>query len=44
MPGNEESVISFLVQSLQNEKPLNLPIIGFLKEVSMPIKEDKKNS
>ena len=42
MPGNEESVISFLVQSLQNEKPLNLPIIGFLKEVSMPIKEDKK--
>ena len=42
MPGNEDIVISFLVQSLQNKESLHLPTIGDLKEVSMPIKEGKK--
>ena len=42
MPGNEETVISFLVQSLQNEERINFPIIGDLSEVSMPTKEGKK--
>ena len=42
MPGNEDTVISFLVQSLHNEEQIKLPILGDLNEVSMPIKETKK--
>ena len=42
MPGNEETVIKFLVKSLHNDKKLNLPVIGNLNEVSMPIKDGKK--
>lgn len=42
MPGNEETVISFLVQSLHNEEQIKLPILGDLNEVSIPTKEGKK--
>ena len=42
MPGNEETVIKFLVKSLHNDKKINLPVIGNLNEVSMPIKDGKK--
>lgn len=42
MPGNEETVIKCLVNSLQNDKKIKLPVIGNLNEVSMPIKDGKK--
>ena len=42
MPGNEETVINFLVDALENNQKIKLPIIGELQDVSMPIKNGKK--
>lgn len=42
MPGNEETVIKFFVESLQNNKKINLPVLGNLNEVFMPVKDGKK--
>ena len=42
MPGNEDSVNNFFVMSLEENQKIELPFIGELQEVSMPIKNGKQ--